>query len=267
VTTITMPEHDHDAHALASEATSLIPNAIHPIESADDYELYGARIRDLRSAEKKLDEKRKDMTRPLDEAKRTVMDWFRAPIDRLQAARSQYEDRMREWDREQERLRREAQARAEEAARKERERLAKEAAEREAREREAARKAREAAEARAKAEEAKGRAELAEARRRAAQEAEEARIRQAAEQAEEARRLAELAPAVPVVEAERPKVAGMHTRKAWKWRVTDEAKVPRQYLMLDTTKIGKVVRALGAEADIEGVEVYEDQSYVTRAAR
>lgn len=42
----------------------------------------------------------------------------------------------------------------------------------------------------------------------------------------------------------------------WDYRVTDMAIVPREYLMLDTTKIGQVVRALKNEARIPGIEAY-----------
>lgn len=47
-------------------------------------------------------------------------------------------------------------------------------------------------------------------------------------------------------------------RKVKKFRVTNEALVPRQYLTLDTVKIGGVVRALGLSANIPGIEVYEE---------
>lgn len=61
----------------------------------------------------------------------------------------------------------------------------------------------------------------------------------------------EVAPVV-VPKAEAP--AGISYRDVWKYRVTDETKVPREYLMLDEKKIAAVVRALKGETRI-GVTV------------
>lgn len=47
-------------------------------------------------------------------------------------------------------------------------------------------------------------------------------------------------------------------RKIKKYRVINESAVPRQYLIIDGTKIGQVVRALGFQANIPGIEVYEE---------
>jgi hypothetical protein len=57
-----------------------------------------------------------------------------------------------------------------------------------------------------------------------------------------------------------PKVAGVSMRKTWAFRVVDEARVPRQYLSVNETKIRGVVRALGSAAAIPGVEVFEETS-------
>lgn len=49
-------------------------------------------------------------------------------------------------------------------------------------------------------------------------------------------------------------------RKVWKYVINDEKLVPDEYKLIDTAKIGQVVRALGAGAKIPGVTVYaEDQ--------
>ena len=258
------PATDADSTALVAEAEALRPNSVEPIASAHDYEQAATRIRDIRTMEHRLDEHRKALTRPLDAAKRTLMSFFVDPIARLTTVRHEYEARMREWDDEQARIRREAERQAAEAARRERERQEREAAAIRARAEEAARKARAKAEAAAAALAAKGRAELAEARRRQAEEAETA-ARLAAEEAEANRRLeAQMMPAAPVVEAVAPKVKGVHTRRSWQFRIVDAAAIPREYLAVDETKIGKVVRALGAETAIAGIEVFEASSYVAR---
>ena len=258
------PTTDPESAALVAQADALRPNVVQPIGSADDYESAAARIRDIRTMERRLDEYRKGLTRPLDAAKREIMSFFQAPMDRLFKVRAQYEIEMRDWDAEQERLRREAERLAAEAARRERERIEREAAMERARAEEAARKARAKAEAAARAAEARGRAELAEARRRQAEEA-EAAARLEAEEAEARRRMAaQMMPAAPVVEHIATKAEGVHRRRTWRFRITDPAAVPREYLAIDETKIGKVVRALGPDTSIPGVEVYEDSSYVAR---
>lgn len=47
-------------------------------------------------------------------------------------------------------------------------------------------------------------------------------------------------------------------RKVWKYRVKDEAKVPREFLTLDDKKIGGVVRSMGAATNIPGIEAYSE---------
>ena len=51
-------------------------------------------------------------------------------------------------------------------------------------------------------------------------------------------------------------------RKSWKWKEVDMSNVPREYLMLDTVKINKAVRA-GARS-ISGLEIYEESTTVLR---
>ena len=52
---------------------------------------------------------------------------------------------------------------------------------------------------------------------------------------------------------------GIVTAKVWKWRVTDPGRVPAKYLMIDSDKINRVVRAMGGDAEIPGIEVYQDR--------
>lgn len=62
-----------------------------------------------------------------------------------------------------------------------------------------------------------------------------------------------------------PKVAGISFTKQWKFRIVDEAKIPRQYLSVDEQKIGAVVRALKDSTNIPGVEIYSVDSVSSRA--
>lgn len=63
-----------------------------------------------------------------------------------------------------------------------------------------------------------------------------------------------------------PKVEGVSFRSTWKWRLTDEARLPRQYLQPNEKAIAAVVRAMGPKALIPGVEVYEERSTSVRTA-
>lgn len=53
-----------------------------------------------------------------------------------------------------------------------------------------------------------------------------------------------------------PKVAGISYRDVPKFRIVNEALVPRQYLMVNETAIGAVVRGMKGKVTIPGVEVW-----------
>lgn len=55
-----------------------------------------------------------------------------------------------------------------------------------------------------------------------------------------------------------PAIKGLVAKTVWKFRVTNEALVPRQYLILNETAIRIVVTALKDKANIPGVEVYQE---------
>lgn len=124
------------------------------------------------------------------------------------------------------------------------------------------------------------------AEERRQREAEEARLRAEAQKQAEEERLAEAerleaegrkaqadavleAPivAAPVVlPTQAPKTEGVSTRQVWKFRITDAAMIPRQWLIPDEKAIGAVVRAQGAGAigTIPGVEVYSEDSVAVK---
>jgi hypothetical protein len=117
---------------------------------------------------------------------------------------------------------------------------------------------------------------------------EEEQKRQAdARQAEEARRLAEaaameteaietgdqalleqamemveqpiVAPAIAPVEKQTPKVSGVSYREVWKFRIVNPSLIPREYLAVDDSKIGQVVRAMKGATKIPGIVAYADK--------
>lgn len=61
-----------------------------------------------------------------------------------------------------------------------------------------------------------------------------------------------------------PKADGIFMREKWGWRVVDAAKVPREYLCLDVTKINEAVRQGKAGTQIPGIEVYREDVVVAR---
>lgn len=232
---------------LATVAASFV------IRSSEQFTDATTELTRIKAAQKRLDETRKGLTRPLDESKKRIMDLFRPMADRLDEAERAIKNAVVEYQRKLEAIRREEQRKADEAARKERARLEqlRIAAEQKAREKEEA--------LRAKAAEASA-AERAKIEARLEAEAEKA----AAKQAELEMRAAMVV--APVIEAEAPKAVGVSSRVNWKFRITDESKLPREYTTPDEKKIGAVVRALKGDTNIPGVTVYAEESVAARAA-
>jgi hypothetical protein len=116
---------------------------------------------------------------------------------------------------------------------------------------------------------------------------EEARLRELARKKEEELRLAEALAAEmdgdveeaaaildepvyvppPVVQNTTPKVNGISMATTWKFRIVDEAKIPRQFLTPDMVKISGVVRAMKDATNIPGIEVYAEQTIRAGASR
>lgn len=63
----------------------------------------------------------------------------------------------------------------------------------------------------------------------------------------------------PVIQREPPKVGGISMPKVWVYDVTDENKIPREYLSIDHVKIRKVVQAMKGSTNIPGICVREEK--------
>lgn len=223
--TINSPE----VQELAQDANGVmdIANAIE-IDSDAMYELAGEEIKGFKSKAKVLDNTRKSMTKPLDESKKTIMEFFRDPIAKLKEAEEKINGLMIAYQR-----KKEAERRAEEKKLRE-------------------------------AEEKKRLKEEAAAKKKADKLREEGKEEEAAQVEDDAVEAAAIAPPPVVVADKTPTVKGVHTRKNWKFRITDEAKIPREYLVVDEKKIGQVVRALKENTNIPGVEIYDQDKVVAR---
>ena len=88
-------------------------------------------------------------------------------------------------------------------------------------------------------------------------------------EADSARALNQQAAMLPaMVQSDTPqtKLAGVSSTERWNFEITDSTKIPREFLMVDETKIRKVVQALKAETNIEGVRVFATTQISARRA-
>jgi len=72
----------------------------------------------------------------------------------------------------------------------------------------------------------------------------------------------ELAQTTPVIE----KPADIQTRDKWEFEVTDENKIPREYLMINEKAIQEVINALKDKAVIPGIKVVKKQIIVSKSS-
>lgn len=67
-----------------------------------------------------------------------------------------------------------------------------------------------------------------------------------------------VAPVAPQVVTLPPqKVAGLSGRKTWDFQITDEASVPRRFLMVDEVKLRRYVVAMGDAEAVPGVKIFQ----------
>jgi hypothetical protein len=70
-----------------------------------------------------------------------------------------------------------------------------------------------------------------------------------------------------VVQPEAPRAAGVAMPKRWVYKITDARKINAAFLCPDDTKIGKTVRAMGADAAQligEGIEIWQEKTLASR---
>ena len=69
---------------------------------------------------------------------------------------------------------------------------------------------------------------------------------------------------LPSVKLDKPKMQGTTIRSRYDFDIVDVNLIPREYLIVDTAAIGKVVRALKDKTNIPGIKVKIVQDIVTR---
>ena len=120
----TNTEIPEDVQVLVAQAEGDVALARHfTIASSDNYAQAGEILKTVKGRYQEIETKRKEMTSPLDEAKRRIMDFFRQPLEQLSNAERQIKSAMLAFMQEQERIRREQEERLQALARVERERL------------------------------------------------------------------------------------------------------------------------------------------------
>lgn len=96
----------------------------------------------------------------------------------------------------------------------------------------------------------------------------EAEVADTQDEAEEILQDAIEAPA-PIIKAppQFAKVKGISVKKLVKWEIKDKSKIKPQYFVLDETKIGKIVRTMGKDAEsiVGGIRVYTVDSVAARS--
>lgn len=190
------------------------------ITTPEAYTASAERLRDIKGIQKKIEDAEKSITKPMNDALKAARDLFRAPKAAADKAESLIKAAISDYQAAQRRIQAEAQRKADEDARKERERLAK------------------------------------------LQGAAEKRGDTAKAETFQERAAAVVAPVVIVAP---PKAEGVTSRTVWKFEVMDAAKVPREYLVVDESRIRKVVQALKSDCNIPGVRVYSEEQIAASA--
>lgn len=247
-----------EVRAITAQITDLEKFAAsYTVTTPEQYAAGADDLRNVKAQQKKLEETRTSLTKPINESLRRLNDFFKAPAEKLAGIERTIKGKLVAYQDEQDRLRREAQRRADEEATAARRKAEAEAAAARAKaDAEAA-----ALRAKAEAEAAAGNAaEAAKLAARADTKLEKAEVKAQALETAAAQTVA------PIVQAETPKVTGVATRKVWKFEVTDSSKLPREFLMPDEQKIRKYVQAMQADARIDGVRIWSESQIAARGA-
>lgn len=212
----------NEANTLAITVKSL------EISSNNEYVNSAEFLKSIKSAYKTIDNCRKDITKPIDDIKKKVMDFFKEPLNGLSDAETILKKAILSYQKEQARISKEEEDRA----------IAKAVAEEDRKRKEL--------EERAKKWEEKGNQEKAELLREKAQDV--------------------YVPTV-VKYSNVEKIKGISTRKVWKAKIIDINKIP-QNVYINDEKVKEAIQSLlnriatGTKGalPVAGVEFYEDDS-------
>ena len=208
-----------------SDVPALCKKAEIKVTDQKSYDLASGILKDVKSRYKELENQRKDITGPLDRAKKAVMDLFRDPLELLQAAENKLKRMMIDYTSEQERLAEEERKRLQAIADKEAERQKK------------------LLEKKIERAEASGKTE---------------KVEELIQQKEEVKPI--VAEVTPKVE----KPSGVSFREKWSAEVIDANLVPREYLMVNQQLLDKVAGATKGSLSIPGVKFVSEKVLASR---
>lgn len=239
-----------DAQELMAQAESVIVAPL-VIRDGNDYVTAADKLKIIKGFSKGWEDMRTKLKAPILEAGRQIDALFKPAQERLASTEKTIKTAMLDYDREQEKIRAAEQARLQEIARKEQERLAALAAETERKAKEKADALRKEAEAAAAAGRAEEAAKLA-AKAQSTEDKAESRAQQL--------NLSAAHVITPIVPATQIKIAGQSKIETWKHRVVDASLVPREYMIVNDSALANVARATKGAIQIPGVEFYHEQS-------
>lgn len=209
------------------------------IENAgDSAKAQEARAR-INSKIKALNDARLALTRPIDVAKKVIMDFFAGPVQQFERAKVALDRKIIAYDNQQEELRRAEQRRRDAIAETERRRLQAIADEDRRKSDAKAEQLRKEADAAAAAGRADEAARLA-ARAVRVEEKSVAKVEQFEERASSV--------VATVAIADTARVAGTSFRETFEFEIIDDTKINAAFMAPDLVKIGRVVRSLGLDA-------------------
>ena len=213
-----------------TESLSIYDN--YTIDSIEKYRVSADDVKAIKAKYKELDDTRKSLTAPIEESKKKIIALFKPPLDFLKRAEEAVKKAMVTWQTEQEKIRRAEEQRLAEIQRKEAEKLQAQAAK-----------------------------EAARAEKLKTDKARAAAQAQAEKLQAEAVAVTSIA---PVVESNVEEVAGISTRKIWKFKILNVDDIPREYMIPDEKFIGQIVRASKGKKAIPGIEIYSEGIIASR---
>jgi hypothetical protein len=121
---------DNSAEAVARAAFEAAE--ARTVASDEDYHDVAGELQAVKAKWQTIETQRKKLLSPVDESRKTIMEFFRGPLNFLERAEAAYKKKLSDYSATKQRKRQEEQAKADELARKEREKLEQRAAKAEA---------------------------------------------------------------------------------------------------------------------------------------
>lgn len=239
--------------AAECDVEKLIPKGqLVTITNDDEYRSEARKLVEIKNRMKDIENQRTSIVKPINDGVKRINEFFKAGTERLKFFHDMLEKPMIAYQREQEIKRRAA----EEAARKEQQRLEQEARERadaERRKLEEIRKEQERLEKEAAAAPNAFAALIAGRKLQEAAQAEAQSVEAVTNNLREAATVQ-----VPVDYVPKATAAGTSVRHNWKVRIVDVTKIPREFMQPNEMLLGQIARTQKENANVPGCEFYDE---------